>query len=89
MDELEAYRTLSAEFMRFGALPGLTGMSDELRIREYLFGIYQTYIAKDIKSFLRDESVLSFNKMLSWLALNNGTASSTGARATARRWTSS
>lgn len=72
VDELEAYRTLSAEFMRFGALPGLSGMSDELRMREYLFGIYQTYIAKDIKSFLRDESVLSFNKMLSWLALNNG-----------------
>ena len=53
-------------------MPGLTSIHDELEKREYLFGIYQTYIAKDIKSFLMDESVLSFNRMLSWLALNNG-----------------
>ena len=72
VDEQEAYGRLLPEFLRFGALPGLSSLIDELDKREYLFGIYQTYIAKDIKSFLRDESVLSFNKMLSWLALHNG-----------------
>lgn len=72
VDELEAYGRLLPDFLRFGALPGLSSLAEELDKREYLFGIYQTYIAKDIKSFLRDESVLSFNKMLSWLALHNG-----------------
>jgi uncharacterized protein len=72
IDDLEEYRKHLENFIRFGALPRLTSMRDELEKREYLFGIYQTYIAKDIKSFLLDESVLSFNKMLSWLALNNG-----------------
>ena len=72
VDELEAHRSFVANFIRFGGMPGLLSIQNELEKREYLFGIYQTYIAKDIKSFLRDESVLSFNKMISWLALNNG-----------------
>lgn len=62
-----------AEFLRFGAMPGLTQFKDEIEKREYLDGIYRTYIATDIKSFLKNESVLSFNKMVSYLALNNGT----------------
>jgi len=72
VDEMDMYGRHLGDFIRYGALPGLTALSDELEKREYLFGIYQTYIAKDIKSFLKDESVLSFNKMLSWLALHNG-----------------
>ena len=72
IDDGEAYRSAFDEFLRFGAMPGLTPFSGEIEIREYLQGIYQTYIAKDIKSFLKDESVLSFNKLISWLALNNG-----------------
>lgn len=72
VDELEAHRSYGANYIRFGGMPGLLSFQGELEKREYLFGIYQTYIAKDIKSFLRDESVLSFNKMISWLALNNG-----------------
>jgi len=71
-DELEAHRARLRECMRYGALPGLTGLSDDLEKREYLFGIYQTYIAKDIKAFLKEESVLSFNKAITWLALHNG-----------------
>ena len=72
VDELDAHRSSVADFVRFGGMPGLLAFQDELEKREYLFGIYQTYIARDIKSFLRDESVLSFNKMISWLALHNG-----------------
>jgi predicted AAA+ superfamily ATPase len=71
-DELEAHRKNLGEFLRYGALPGLLALSEDLEKREYLFGIYQTYIAKDIKAFLKEESVLSFNKAITWLALHNG-----------------
>jgi len=73
VDEGERLRGGLEDFIRFGALPGLLQFRDEIEKREYLHGIYQTYIAKDIKSFLKDESILAFNKMLSYLALNNGT----------------
>lgn len=72
IDKAESYRKWLDDFIRFGGMPGLVDMDGEVEKREYLFGIYQTYIARDIKSFLKDESVLSFNKMVSWLALNNG-----------------
>jgi len=72
IDDLASYRNSLDAFLRFGAMPGIVDMTDEIEKREYLAGIYRTYIAKDIKSFLNDESVLSFNKMISWLALNNG-----------------
>ena len=71
IDEWEFYTNRFQNFLHFGALPGLYGMTEELEKREYLFEIYKTYIAKDIKSFLREESILSFNKMLTWLAMNN------------------
>lgn len=69
----ERYRAEAASFIRFGTMPGLLQFEDEIEKREYLHGVYQTYIAKDIKSFLKEESILAFNKMLSYLALNNGT----------------
>lgn len=71
IDELETHRGLIGEYLRYGALPGVPNAGD-LEKREYLFGIYQTYIAKDIKAYLKDESTLSFNKAITWLALNNG-----------------
>jgi len=72
VDAMAGYRKHLDTFLRFGAMPGIVNLSDEIEKREYLFGIYRTYIAKDIKSFLNDESVISFNKMISWLSLNNG-----------------
>ncbi len=72
IDAEEEYKKRIEDFLRFGAMPGLCGLDSELEKREYLAGIYQSYIAKDIKSFLKDESVLAFNKMISFLALNNG-----------------
>lgn len=72
VDEQEPYRKRMLDFIRFGAMPGLLQFEDETEKREYLQGIYQTYIAKDIKSFLKDESILAFNRMVSYLALNNG-----------------
>ena len=72
VDEREAYWQAYASFVQFGAMPGLLALEGEIEKREYLSGIYQTYIAKDIKSFLKDESVLAFNKMLTYLAVHNG-----------------
>ena len=63
---------LLEDFMMFGALPGLTELKDEVEKREYLTGIHQTYISKDIKAFLRNESVIGFNRMIEYLAVNNG-----------------
>jgi hypothetical protein len=73
-DEVAFHAASLRRYFRYGALPGLAALSqdDDIEKREYLFGIYQTYIAKDIKAFLKEESVLSFNKALSWLALRNG-----------------
>ncbi len=73
IDRHERLRAMVSEFIRYGAMPGLLDCEDEIDKREYLQGIYQTYIAKDIKSFLKEESILAFNKMLGYLALNNGT----------------
>lgn len=58
-------------FLTYGTMPGLIGLEDEIGKREYLFDIYKTYIAKDIKSFLKEESILSFNKIIEYLAINN------------------
>lgn len=60
-----------AEFLLYGTMPGLIGIKDEISKREYLFNIYQTYIAKDIKTFLREESILNFNKIIEYLVINN------------------
>ena len=71
---LELKHTLEAyldEFLIYGALPGLVHLNDDLQKREYLFNIYQTYISKDIKAFLKEESIMSFNKMIEYLVLNN------------------
>ncbi|GAB6091118.1 ATP-binding protein [Spirochaeta dissipatitropha] len=72
VDQAEAYRQKLDMFIRYGGLPGISSSDSDLEKREYLFGIYETYIAKDIKSFLNEESILSFNTMMRWLALHNG-----------------
>ncbi len=59
------------EFLTYGALPGLIHIKGDIEKREYLFNIYQTYISKDIKSFLKEESILSFNKMIEYMTINN------------------
>lgn len=63
-------------FLKYGAMPGLIEFEhrDDLKIREYLYSIYRTYISKDIKTFLRDESIINFNKIIEYLAINNAQA---------------
>lgn len=59
-------------FIRFGALPGLIHLQNETEMREYLGEMYQAYIQKDIKTFLKEESIFSFNKLTKLLALSTG-----------------
>ena len=59
-------------FVRFGALPGLVHLQNETEMREYLGEMYQAYIQKDIKTFLKQESIFSFNKLTNLLALSTG-----------------
>ncbi len=59
-------------FIRFGALPGLIHLKDELEMREYLGEMYQAYIQKDIKTFLKEESIFSFNRLTNLLVLQSG-----------------
>jgi predicted AAA+ superfamily ATPase len=59
-------------FIQFGALPGLVHLQSEIEMREYLNEMYQAYIQKDIKTFLKQESIFSFNKLTNLLALSSG-----------------
>lgn len=59
-------------FVQFGALPGLIHLQNEIEMREYLGEMYQAYIQKDIKTFLKEESIFSFNKLTNLLALHSG-----------------
>lgn len=65
-------RHLYREYLMYGAMPGLVTLQDDVEKRDYLFGIYQTYIAKDIKAFLKEESILGYNKAIEYLVVNNG-----------------
>lgn len=58
-------------FLTYGAMPGLTGLTDDLQYRDYLFNLYQTYIAKDIKTFLKESSIMAFNKVIEYLVIHN------------------
>ncbi|MDA0773149.1 MAG: ATP-binding protein [Cyanobacteria bacterium] len=63
------------DFIRYGAMPGLIELQDqddfELVASEKLYSIYQTYISKDIKTFLKDESIINFNKLIEYFAIND------------------
>ncbi len=59
------------EFLKYGAMPGLIHFNNEIEKLEYLESIYSTYIAKDVKTFLKEEKILDFNKLIELLILLN------------------
>ncbi len=63
---------LYADFVTFGALPGLIHMpstDEKMRMLEELLA---TYIQKDVKSLIREENVRAFNTLLYLLAERQG-----------------
>lgn len=63
---------LLEEFLIFGGYPKVVlSKSRENKIQE-LRDIFNSYIRKDIKGFLKLENIISYNKLIEFLALNIG-----------------
>ena len=60
------------EFIVFGGMPGLVHEKTQEEKKRLLFDLVATYIQKDIKALLREEDILSFNRLLSLLAAQEG-----------------
>lgn len=60
------------EFIIFGGMPGLVHEKDTEAKKRLLLDLVITYIQKDIKALLREEDILSFNRLLSLLAAQEG-----------------
>ncbi|MBU1999034.1 MAG: ATP-binding protein [Candidatus Omnitrophica bacterium] len=60
------------EFIVFGGMPGLVHEKNRQAKKRLLFDLVATYIQKDIKALLREEDILSFNRLLSLLAAQEG-----------------
>lgn len=55
-------------FLIYGGMPGLVHEKTDEDKKRLLLDLVATYIQKDIKALLRDEDVISFNRLLSALA---------------------
>ena len=65
-------RGLLNEFVVFGGMPGLVHEKTADDKKRLLLDLVETYIQKDIKALLREEDILSFNRLLSLLAAQEG-----------------
>jgi len=72
-------RSRMHKFLKYGAMPGLIQLNQcdlndedyQIEVQEKLYGIYKTYIAKDIKTFLKDESIINFNTLIEYFVMND------------------
>lgn len=60
------------EFIVFGGMPGLIYEKRNEAKKELLLDMVATYIQKDIKALLREEDILSFNRLLTLLSAQEG-----------------
>lgn len=60
------------EFVIFGGMPGLVHEKTKDAKKRLLLDLVATYIQKDIKALLREEDILSFNRLLVLLASQEG-----------------
>lgn len=60
------------EFIIFGGMPGLVHEKTRDAKKRLLIDLVATYIQKDIKALLREEDILSFNRLLVLLAGQEG-----------------
>ncbi len=66
-------RAAWAEFLIFGGMPGLVHEQTAEARKRLLLDLVATFINKDIKALLREEDILSFNRLLVMLAAQEGT----------------
>ena len=59
-------------FVIYGGMPGLVHEKTEEDKKRLLLDLVATYIQKDIKALLREEDILSFNRLLVFLASQEG-----------------
>jgi predicted AAA+ superfamily ATPase len=67
-----ALRRFLDDFVIFGGMPGLVHEKTAEDKKRLLLDLVETYIQKDIKALLREEDILSFNRLLSLLAAQEG-----------------
>ena len=60
------------EFIVFGGMPGLIHQKIKEKKKRLLLDLVEAYIQKDIKALLREEDILSFNRLLALLASQEG-----------------
>ncbi len=65
-------RNCLEEFIIFGGMPGLVHEKNKEAKKRLLIDLVATYIQKDIKALLREEDILSFNRLLVLLAGQEG-----------------
>ena len=58
--------------MIFGGYPKVNLLSSANDRIEEIYDIYSTYIQKDIRALLKDEDIITFNKMVKLLAAQSG-----------------
>ncbi len=65
-------RSLLGDFVIFGGMPGLIHEKTVEDRKRLLLDMVETYMQKDIKALLREEDILSFNRLLSIVAAQEG-----------------
>lgn len=63
---------LLEEYLLYGGLPKVALATKITDKTELLDDIYQTYLLKDVRNYIRNEDFVGFNKLLKLLALQNG-----------------
>ena len=62
-------RNLLDKYLIFGGMPRMALETDEREKIQVLDDIYKTYLMRDVRSFVRNEDSVGFNKLLKLLAL--------------------
>lgn len=63
---------LLEQYLLYGGLPKVALATKITDKTELLNDIYQTYLLKDVRNYIRNEDFVGFNKLLKLLALQNG-----------------